>query len=681
MKLFDKKHTAEKKREGMSTGVRLTIPINAKKTASPSVGSVAVVSKRLKPTAVAVIHSDAGVVTPPPVKSVMKVALDGSWCALYRPMQAEHAVLQPETARVAVERWLRRRLTDGDPKGPKVLVFKGPTGCGKASFVRAVSSSLGCEVEEPEGVDTFSKLLTIVREGACAHTLSLGADAACASQRRVWLFSGIDGYAEDGGPETEPETKAKHRKKTDVLERLLDLIKSSFSLRKSGRASVTMAPLVFTLQDFSNKTVRRLQNLEAVLYVNAGPLDREKCRYALTRIRSMALNVSMVIVPTDIEAVITYCYGDVRQCVLELQKTYYSRKYGIGRPSKADGGGKDVVTDVFETSRRILAIDRDMDVEGVTGMLGVHANGLQFLFSNWMFNLDFGVRRMTARQECDAMNALALGCDAWCSIHEAFAWRLGREPSLNQTECGVISGIMQLRETRNALNARTPSKLDYFKPLQRKGLPAGLDAVRTASLNGVGLKAIDLNERLWCACAIASCISRGLYSLPTIDDVAAACVSEDEDEYLARLNDVCVDKTSMRLEAIDPFFAKYGVPRHVAVAALPDYGGAKPVVPDWKILDVEGWKRQYRPGFTGVSGRVREAELAYLRNSSTTSTNVEDVAFTFLKDVCEPLLAETRSTTSRETFFQTMADYNDAVELMHAFYIEHSKKVLQYDVP
>ena len=131
--------------------------------------------------------------------------------------------------------------------------------------------------------------------------------------------------------------------------------------------------------------------------------------------------------------------------------------------------------------------------------------------------------------------------------------------------------------------------------------------------------------------------------------------------------------------AVDPFFAKYGIPRHIAVAALPEYGissdrpaGSAFVLntTEWKILDGEGWKRQYRPGFTGVSTRVREAELAYLRDG--VPSTARDVASTFLRNVCEPLREEIKTPhMSWETFCRTMEDYNAAMDLLDAFYIEH----------
>lgn len=677
--MFDKKIAADRR------GMQRSFPAIVPKKRPPTGIVCAAASKKVvltKPVA-AVLPIPILIPIPAPAPTPPVIAKDdASWCVAYRPTQVEHAVLQPDTARTAVERWLRRRLTDNDPKGQKVLLLKGPSGCGKASFIRAVAATLGHTVEEPEGVDTFNKLLTVVREGACAHTLPYNdAEGPARGARRVWLFSGIDGYAEDDDAAA-PETK-RRRPAGDVLERLIHCIKTSFLPRKSEKATA-MAPIVLTLQDFSNKTVRRLQNLEAIFYVTALPLDRDKCRYALTRIRDMAPDVSAVIGTADVDAVVTYCYGDVRQCVLELQKTYYSKVYDRTRCSstrhtKHHDGGKDVVSDVFETARRLLAVDRDVDIESITSLLAVHANGMQFLFSNWMFNLDFGVRRMAAQKESAAMQAVALGCDAWCRIHEASAWRLGREPSFVQTECGVIAGVMQLRETRNVLDARTPTKLDYYKPLQRKGLPVSLDAVRTASLNSLGLKMVDLNERLCCACAIASCISRGICSLPPASSTIAA-VPGTSDDYPARLTEVCVEKTSTQLVAVDPFFANYGIPRHIAVAALPGYdtplvrsdGSAAVVLAstDWKILDGDGWKRQYRPGYTGVSARVREAELTHLRNC--TPAAARDTAAAFVRIVCEPLRADAQAPhMTRETFLQTMADYNAVMDLLNDFYIEH----------
>jgi hypothetical protein len=123
-------------------------------------------------------------------------------------------------------------------------------------------------------------------------------------------------------------------------------------------------------------------------------------------------------------------------------------------------------------------------------------------------------------------------------------------------------------------------------------MPVGLESLRDAAL-GLGTRsvtALELNERMWCACNIASAVGRSNgITLPPAPSLAAV-TSDDADNPMRQLADV-------HLAVVDSFYATYGVPRHVVSDAMPCLVTRQLKVPstDWKILDVEAWKRQLYP--------------------------------------------------------------------------------------
>ena len=555
-----------------------------------------------KPKPAVVVAQTKPLPTPMPTPILLDVTQP--WCELYAPIALSDAVLQPQRSRDSVFEWLRQRC-DGETKGPKVLILCGPSGCGKAAYVRAFASSMNAVVEQPDGVDTFAKLLTIVREGVRSHTLAFNARAVAQRRRRIWLFTGIDGFAEDADDD-----------KFDTIQRLVDLIKQSYlPTQKHGSP---MCPVVLTLHDFANKTVRRLQHMDAIAYVTVSALDTAACKYALTRIVKALPEASVGEQrerDADVDAIVRLSCGDVRQCVIELQQRIGVRKVvfpvskaphrvtdKLWRDTTSSLTFRDIVPDVFETTRVLLNTSSsshhaDLSVVGIPFLIDAHANTLQFLACNWTFNTDFGVRHLTPVQEADAMLHISYGYDAWCDIDVSQKWRSNAgPPTAVQTESGLIAGVMQLREARQRLHARpipATTRLEYAKPRVRTaGMPAGLESLRDAAL-GLGTRsvtALELNERMWCACNIASAVGRSNgITLPPAPSLAAV-TSDDADNPMRQLADV-------HLAVVDSFYATYGVPRHVVSDAMPCLVTRQLKVPstDWKILDVEAWKRQLYP--------------------------------------------------------------------------------------
>ena len=377
-----------------------------------------------------------------------------------------------------------------------------------------------------------------------------------------------------------------------------------------------MCPVVLTLHEFANKTVRQLQHMDAIAYVTVSALNTAACKFALTRIVKALPDASgdeQRQRDADVDTILRLSFGDVRQCVIELQQRIGVRKVmlpeskrlrhvtnELWRDTTSSLTLRDVLPDVFETTRTLLDTSSqraDLPVISIPFLIDSHANTLQFLASNWTFNTDFGVRHLTPRQEADAMLHISRGYDAWCVIDVSQKWRLNAgPPSAVQTESGLIAGMMQLREARRRLQARpipATTKLEYAKPRVRTaGMPAGLERLRDAAL-GLGTRsvtALELNERMWCACNIAFAVGRssGITLPPAPSREAVTCdVADNPMRQLADVN----------LAVVDSFYATYGVPRHVVSDAMPCLltRALKGPSTDWKILDVEAWKRQLYP--------------------------------------------------------------------------------------
>ena len=556
-----------------------------------------------------------------------------TWCDAYAPTAIDETVLQPKVSKDAALAWLSSRISAVDDKGPRVLILRGPSGCGKAAFIRTAAAKLGAVVEQPEGVDTFGKLVSIVQDGVRTRTLSLTSEARRA---RVWLFTGIDGFAEGGDESEDATVNAKRgagagagpsagiRKRAgNAIGTLVDIIRKSFLPMsdgggaaalgsRSGSHKTAMHPIVLTLHDFSTRAVGCLQNLDAVKVITVSALDKASCRFATMRAVRLAA-APLPLTPLQVDDIIETCYGDVRQCVMEAQMRQ-SVVTSFGSASKFKGR-RDVVLDVFETTRRLLNVS-NAEIEAAPGcipfMLDAHANGLQLVASNWLFNMDIAVRCLRLDQEADAMACIARACDGWCLMQEATAWYHGRPPTTVQVEAGLIVGMLQLRKSRAAMTARTPlGKLEHVPAFRRAAhRSAALEAVRSASTTTFSCGNVELNERLWCACELARGVGKTvrLPAAPTrkalvdarrLRERVADDVADDvDDEDTATLGWRTRHLADLSLAAVDPFFALYGIPRSIAMDAFPDcrvvHDAASTSAPalctEWKILDVKGWR-------------------------------------------------------------------------------------------
>ena len=534
------------------------------------------------------------------------------WSVKYAPDSLEAAVLQPKTSRDAVFSWLRTRVVDSDQRGPKVLILRGPSGCGKSSFIRAAAASLGAAVQQPEGVDTFDKLLTIVREGVRAKPLALGVPEA--EKKRVWLFAGIDGFAEssDEAGVTPAAGPGGRRSTTAVVAALVELIKKTYLPRTGTQHKASMSPIVFTLHDFSTHAVRQLQHMDAVRVVTVSAVDGNGCRFAINRVLSLGGHAaSALLTPSNVADVVATTGGDLRQCVNEAQTRYCVARCSRGGQlsalrtwrcfthykvaASAVPCRRDTALDVFETTRVLLDVQTKVsDSPGcIPGIVDVHANALAFLASNWLFDMDVTARRVASVRDADAMACIASACDAWCVIYDSMAWRGGRAPSAVQLDVGIITGVMQLREARKHAAARAPTgKLDYKPPLAARKRPSALTSVKVASVTTYTCGNLELNERLWCACELVKAVGRTvtLAPPPMYADVFGGGAESTWVQTARRLTDV-------PLLFADPFYATYGIPRNVVSQCLPDLTSRRhtsgPAVAggDWKILDVEGWRQ------------------------------------------------------------------------------------------
>jgi hypothetical protein len=144
----------------------------------------------------------------------------------------------------------------------KVLVIRGPPGCGKRSYVRKVCAHYGVAFGVPEAVDTFRGLVAFMTQGSGAANAHVGSGPP--PPARAWYFFGLEG---DGTPEA-------------ALGALLALARGGDS--GTGKSTAALAGLVvIALHEFT-APLAPLRTSPDVVRVSAGAKAPDLRRGAAT---------------------------------------------------------------------------------------------------------------------------------------------------------------------------------------------------------------------------------------------------------------------------------------------------------------------------------------------------------------------------------------------------------------
>lgn len=358
-------------------------------------------------------------------KSEAVLSQDTSWCAKYAPKTLAEVCID-KRLKTRVKTWFDVRVAH--KRGTKkALLLIGPPGIGKRALVHLLAAKSGLEVEEPDAVDTYGKLLDQVRNGPMSCTL--GGEA-------VWLFSGVDGYS---------------TQKDDIGAAMTSLRKVVDLLTTTKRR---VAPLIFTIHDFSTKTAR-LFRTSAFEEVEISEVDGVKAEDVL---RFIAQREGC---PTLVEPVMKEFSGDIRQSILSLQ---LAASAGVGGTGATDH----LTSNVFDSTRFILNHRRTLSLALLSAIFARHNNTLQYLHCNYLEGTSRRSRRVYQKDEA-ADDVTMMGCisemaDAWVTYDLNTTWRHNRKPTGIMMAMARGVALAKIRQARERLRAVVPAgRLKYTR--------------------------------------------------------------------------------------------------------------------------------------------------------------------------------------------------------------------------
>ncbi len=366
----------------------------------------------------------------PPRPSFLLLDSVVSWSELRQlePASVQAAVLFPEKIKQGLTQWVQHRLARG--AGPKLALLSGPSGCGKSTFVRTVARVLGLQVMEPD-ILSLLDLVAAVQEDVCTGTFQLGRTSK-AVPKRLWLFSGIDGYFKGSAGTSTDSSRASVRQMLDVL----------------THASLGLPPIVFTLHDFEGPSLQVLRTSDETVQFQASRPDclnvsqRALCMKIVSRVCAVA-NQTVHTDAVTAEVMKTFD-GDLKQLMLRTE--FALRACVKKQKTTADFGDKDYeLVDPFDTARLVYTGKTELQPEFLADVFDRYTLMETLLQLNYLA----GVKQ----DAVGTMSAVAACADAWSTYAVMDAhWNV---PQLR--DIGRVHTLQTCRHYRGVMQA--PDKL------------------------------------------------------------------------------------------------------------------------------------------------------------------------------------------------------------------------------
>jgi hypothetical protein len=339
--------------------------------------------------------------------------------------------LFPEKVKQGLTEWVQHRLARG--AGPKLALLSGPSGCGKATFVRTLARVLGLQVMEPD-ILSLVDLTAAVQEDVCTGAFQLGRKSK-AVPKRLWLFSGIDGYFKGSAGTSTDSSRTSVRQMLDVL----------------THAGLSLPPIVFTLHDFDGASLQLLRTSDLTVQFQAARPDctnvaqRALCMKIVVRVCAVA-NQTVHTDAVTAEVMKTFD-GDLKQMMLRAE--FALRACVKNQRTTADFGDKDYeLVDPFDTARLVYTRKTELQPEFLADVFDRYAIMETLLQLNYLAGVS-GV----PKQDAGTMSAVAACADAWSTYAVMDShWNV---PQLR--DIGRVHALQTCRHYRDMINA--PEKL------------------------------------------------------------------------------------------------------------------------------------------------------------------------------------------------------------------------------
>ena len=181
------------------------------------------------------------------------------WCdnTAFEPLVLDDVLLYPTKTKEDLFRWMQSQLLRPCKDSKAIVFLKGPAGSCKRTLVRVAARTCGVPCEEPPCL-RLRDVTHALSKNVCTRAFCL--DRTRAVERRVWLFSGLDGLlsAADG------DTAA-----SDVMD-FYDLVSALHAMGAS------CPPIVFTATSSEHLRMRELRSSPFVFKLYSNTLDYKK---------------------------------------------------------------------------------------------------------------------------------------------------------------------------------------------------------------------------------------------------------------------------------------------------------------------------------------------------------------------------------------------------------------------
>jgi hypothetical protein len=180
-------------------------------------------------------------------------------CTLFEPIVLDDVLVYPSKTKEELFRWMRTRLSHPSKESRSIVFIRGPTGSCKRTLVRVAARTCGVPCEEPSCF-RLRDIIDALSKNVCTRALCL--DRTRVVEKRVWLFSGLDGWLSSAAGDTAA---------ADVLD-FYDLLSTLNAMGTS------CPPIVFTAVSSDHARMRELRGLSCVLKLFSNALDFKKSR-------------------------------------------------------------------------------------------------------------------------------------------------------------------------------------------------------------------------------------------------------------------------------------------------------------------------------------------------------------------------------------------------------------------